>query len=106
LEQSLKISQEIGNKSGEALSLNNISQIYSARGDYETALKYLEQSLKISQEIGDKSVEAKTLFNLAMACLNDKINQPAKAMEYLQEVVEINKFLKDAQLTEALASLA
>ncbi|HHE06008.1 MAG TPA: tetratricopeptide repeat protein, partial [Epsilonproteobacteria bacterium] len=34
LEQSLEIRQEIGDKSGERTTLNNISQIYKARGDY------------------------------------------------------------------------
>src|SRR3954447_18910131 len=39
----------------EGATLNNLSQIYKARGDYETALKYLEQSLQIQREIGDKA---------------------------------------------------
>jgi hypothetical protein len=34
--------QEIGDKSGEGTTLNNISQIYDARGDYDTALSYLQ----------------------------------------------------------------
>jgi tetratricopeptide (TPR) repeat protein len=104
LEQSLKICQEIGDKSQEGATLNNISQIYDARGDHETALKYLEQSLEISQKIGDKSGEAYTLFNLAMTYLNE-LNQPEKAKEYFAEVAEINAFLKDARLSEALHSL-
>ncbi|RMH75366.1 MAG: CHAT domain-containing protein, partial [Calditrichaeota bacterium] len=33
-------------------TLNNISQIYDARGDYEQALNYLRQSLTIQREIG------------------------------------------------------
>ena len=48
LEQSLKIRQQIGDRSGEGTTLNNISQIYDARGDYDKALAYLEQSLKIT----------------------------------------------------------
>ena len=46
--------QEMGDKSGEGTTLNNMATTAHARGDYETALKYLEQSLKICQEIGDK----------------------------------------------------
>ncbi len=56
-EQSLSISQEIGDRVEEGTTLNNISQIYKARGDYDTALKYLEQSLSISQEIGNRAGE-------------------------------------------------
>jgi tetratricopeptide (TPR) repeat protein len=99
-----KTYQEIGDKSGEGTTLNNISQIYDARGDYETALKYLEASLKITQEIGDKSGEAYTMFNLAMSYLQH-FKQPEKAQEYLTEVVKINVYLKDAQLTKALQNL-
>ena len=47
------------------MSLNNISQIYASRGDYETALDYLQKSLRIRQEIGDKSGEGTTLNNIA-----------------------------------------
>ncbi|HRJ54356.1 MAG TPA: tetratricopeptide repeat protein, partial [Candidatus Thiothrix moscowensis] len=59
------IQQEIGDKSGEGTTLNNISQIYSARGDYDTALDFLKKSLAIQQEIGDKSGEGTTLNNMA-----------------------------------------
>jgi len=65
LQQSLAIQQEIGDKSGEGTTLNNISGIYRARGDYETALSYLQQSLVIQQEIGDKSGEGTTLNNIS-----------------------------------------
>jgi tetratricopeptide (TPR) repeat protein len=65
VEQSLAIYREIGNKAGEGVTLNNISQIYDARGDDTTVLKYLEQSLAISQEIGDKEMEGSTLYNIA-----------------------------------------
>ncbi len=66
LQQSLSIAQEIGDKSGEGTTLNNISQIYKARGDYETALTYLQQSLRIRQEIGDKSGLATALHNMGV----------------------------------------
>ncbi|UCE90034.1 MAG: tetratricopeptide repeat protein, partial [Pseudomonadota bacterium] len=57
--------EKIGDKAGEGKTLNNISQIFKARGDYDTALTYLEKSLKISQEIGDKAGEGKTLNNIS-----------------------------------------
>jgi hypothetical protein len=37
LEQSLAIYREVGNRAGEAVTLNNISQIYHAWGRYEEA---------------------------------------------------------------------
>jgi tetratricopeptide (TPR) repeat protein len=52
-------------KAGEGTTLNNISQIYYAQGDYTTALTYLTNSLAIHQEIGDKAGEGTTLNNIA-----------------------------------------
>jgi tetratricopeptide (TPR) repeat protein len=49
----------------EGTTLNNISQIYYAQGDYTTALTYLTNSLAIHQEIGDKAEESTTLNNIA-----------------------------------------
>ena len=102
LEQSLKIQREIGDKAGEGTTLNNISQIYDSWGDYDKALGYLEQSLKIRREIGFPSGLAYTLFNLAMTCFDKRVNQPEKGNQYLAEVLEINKFIQDPQLTKAL----
>lgn len=39
LEQSLKLAQDIGDRKGEGTTLNNISQIYDAKGDYDSALR-------------------------------------------------------------------
>jgi len=66
-----------------------------ARGDYETALKYLEQSLKISQEIGDKSGYATTLHNMAAIALqNENIEKFIQyEMEAYQTALEINNAL-------------
>ncbi|SMN14644.1 High-affnity carbon uptake protein Hat/HatR [uncultured Candidatus Thioglobus sp.] len=66
LETSLAISQEIGDKAGEGVTLNNIATIYQAQGDYTTALTYFTDSLAISQKIGNKAGEGATLNNIAM----------------------------------------
>ena len=63
-EQSLHIRQEIGDRAGEGTTLNNISQIYRAKGNYDKALKYLEQSLVLFREIGDRVYEGRTLNNI------------------------------------------
>src|SRR4051794_7571501 len=52
-------------RNDKGTTLNNLSQISHARGDYETALKYLEQSLQIRREIGDKAGLITTLHNMA-----------------------------------------
>ncbi|MFH0995439.1 MAG: tetratricopeptide repeat protein [Pseudomonadota bacterium] len=65
LEKALNLCKKTGDRSGEGATLNNISQIYDARGDYDTALEYLKQSLVIRREIGDRSGEGTTLNNIS-----------------------------------------
>ena len=56
-------------KEDEGTTLNNLSQIYKARGDYDTALRYLEESLQIRRAIGDKAGMIATLHNMASIAL-------------------------------------
>jgi tetratricopeptide (TPR) repeat protein len=93
LEQSLKIQQEIGDKSGEGTTLNNMATTAHARGDYDTALKYLEQSLKIRQEIGDKSGMIATLHNMGhMAKQTNDVEEAIKLFSAaLSLAIEIKK---------------
>lgn len=98
------IDQEIGNKSGEGATLNNISQIFKARGDYATALTYLEQSLAIQQEIGDKPGLCVTLFNIGH--IHWQNEQPDKAKRLWVAAYRIAKQIGAAQALEALENLA
>ena len=100
-QQSLQISQEIGDKSGEGTTLNNISQIFQARGDYDTALRYLQQSLQIRQEIGDVAGLCATLFNMGhIHAQNNEINEAVSAW------VTVYQLAKPRQLAQALQALA
>ncbi|NQU67365.1 MAG: tetratricopeptide repeat protein, partial [Candidatus Marinimicrobia bacterium] len=65
LDITLILCQDFNDRKNESVTLNNISQVYHARGDYDKALKYMEDSLKICQEIGDKTGEGATLNNIS-----------------------------------------
>ena len=93
LEKSLKISVEIGDKSGEGVTLNNISQIYQARGDLTKALEYLEKSLNIYVEIGDKSGEGATLNNIST--IYKARGDLTKALAYLEKSLKIRVEIGD-----------
>ncbi|MCI5122399.1 MAG: tetratricopeptide repeat protein, partial [Candidatus Electrothrix sp. AUS4] len=100
LKQSLAIQREIGDKSGEGTTLNNISALYHARGDYETALDYLKQSLAIRREIGDVAGLCATLFNMGHIHIQNEEVQEALAcwVQVYQRATKIN-------LAQALAAL-
>ena len=87
LQHALAIEKEIGDKEGEGAVLNNISQIYDARGDYETALKYLEESLQIRKEIGDRAGEGAVLNNIGM--IYKARGDYKTALKYLEESMQI-----------------
>ncbi len=92
-EQSLALCREIGYKAGEGATLNNLSQIYQARGDYATALTYLEQSLTIRREIGDTAGEGATLNNISQ--IYDARGDYATALTYLEQSLAIRREIGD-----------
>ena len=100
----MEISREIGDRKGEGTTLNNISQIHYARGDYETALRYLEQSLEIRREIGDRSGMCATLFN--MGHIHYQNNDQQNAVMHWAKSYRIAKEIGEAQVLSALENLA
>ena len=78
---------------GEGTTLNNLSQIYQAQGDYATALGYLQQSLAIRRAIGDRAGEGATLNNLSQ--IYQAQGDYATALEYLQQALAIGRAIGD-----------
>ncbi|MGB3238112.1 MAG: CHAT domain-containing tetratricopeptide repeat protein, partial [Geitlerinemataceae cyanobacterium] len=64
-EQSLPLRREVGDRAGEAVTLNNIGAVYFALGE-KKALEYYQQSLPLFQAVGDRAGEANTLRNIAL----------------------------------------
>ena len=83
LEKALEICKEGNDRKNEGIIINNISQIYGARGDYEKALEYLQQSLAISKEIGDRMGEGTILNNISS--IYYARGDYEKALEYLEQ---------------------
>ena len=73
--------------------MNNISLIYSAKSDYDTALRYLEQSLAIRQQIGDRSGEGTTLNNISQ--IYDAKGDYDTALRYLERSLAIQQQIGD-----------
>ncbi len=63
-EESLKLFEEIGNRSGVAVSLLQIGIIHHHRGEYDKAMTQYEESLEIEEEIGNRSGAAKSLHGI------------------------------------------
>jgi len=93
LQQSLDIRREVGDRAGEAATLNNISQIYRAWGRYDDALQHLQQSLDIRREVGDRAGEATTLNNISQ--IYDARGQYDDALQHLQQSLDIRREVGD-----------
>lgn len=57
-EQALDKYRQIGNKRGEAVTLNNIGFFNEGNAEYQKAREYYEQALQIFLEMGDRAGEA------------------------------------------------
>lgn len=65
-QQSLKIRQDIGDKSGQAESLLLLGQLYAVTlGQSQAAIGLINQALALSREAGHKGHEATALYRLA-----------------------------------------
>ena len=56
--------REVGDRAGEAATLNNIGLVYHGLGEPQRALEYFGQALPITREVGDRAGEAATLNNI------------------------------------------
>jgi tetratricopeptide (TPR) repeat protein len=101
-EQSLKTSEELGDKSGVASSLHQLGMIQQAQGNYAEAVRLYEQSLKTSEELGDKSGVASSLGQ--MGKLAQAQGRYKEAMSYYLRALALFQALNSpyAQLTARL----
>ncbi|QDL09904.1 transcriptional regulator [Brasilonema octagenarum UFV-E1] len=83
--QSLAIFLEIGDRKGEAISLNNLGNAYNFLGQYQIAIDYHHQSLAIKLEIGDRTREGGSLCNLGNAYRS--LGQYQQAIDYYQQAL-------------------
>jgi len=86
-QRSLKISREIGDRCGEATSLNNLALVYNSLGQYAGAIDFFQQSLEIARDIDNRRGEAASLNNLGL--VYNSLGQYAQAIDFLQQSLEI-----------------
>ena len=85
--------REVGNRAGEAATLNNIGPVYDGLGERQRALDYYGQALPIRREVGDRAGEAATLNNIGgvYAGLGDR----QRALAYYQQALPILREVGD-----------
>jgi CHAT domain-containing protein/tetratricopeptide (TPR) repeat protein len=85
----------VGDRWGEAASLNNIGLIYSSLGEKQKALEHYQQALPVVRALGDRGGEAVTLNNIGM--VYDDLGEKQKALEYYQQALPIERSVGDRE---------
>jgi CHAT domain-containing protein/Tfp pilus assembly protein PilF len=91
--QALPLYRAVGDRSGEAATLNNIGLVYNALGEKPKALEYYNQALPILRAVGNRSVEARTLNNIG--AVYDSLGEKPKALEYYNQALPILRAVGD-----------
>ena len=88
-EQALILYREVGDRAGEAATLNNIGLVYDGLGDRQQALTYYQQALPITREVGNRAGEAVTRYNIAM--IHRTEGDLDRAVDKLERVVDLDR---------------
>jgi CHAT domain-containing protein len=83
----------VGDRSGEAVTLNNIGSLYSDLGEKQKALEYYSQSLPLYRAVGDRSGEATTLNNIGG--VYSELGEQQKALEYYSQSLPLFRAVGD-----------
>jgi len=78
LQKALALTRELGERSWEAITFNNIGRVYQSQGQYSQALQSYQQALVINKEMGDLVQLGKTYSNIGY--LFDIQNKPDLAI--------------------------
>ena len=89
----LKQAEEIGDKVGMGISLNNIGNVHQFQGDYDKALDNYGRSLAIREELGDKSGMVYSLNNIGIVHYNK--GDYEKALDYYNRSLAIQEEIGD-----------
>ncbi|QLE39137.1 tetratricopeptide repeat protein [Nostoc sp. C052] len=98
-EQSLAITEQIGDVQLKATTLNSLGLLKADRGEIEEAIALYEQSLAITKQIGDVQGQAETLHNLGQVKAN--IGEIEEAIALYEQSLAISEQIGDVQLKAA-----
>ncbi|MEG4391340.1 tetratricopeptide repeat protein [Microcoleus sp. BROC3] len=92
-EEALKLFRAVGDRGGEATTLNNIGLVYSELGEKQKALEYYSQSLPLFRAVGDRGGEATTLNNIGL--VYSELGEKQKALEYYSQSLPLSRATDD-----------
>src|SRR6266508_203085 len=91
--EALGLSRKAGDRSREAVTLNNIGEIYWSLGDMQKALEKFNEALPLRREVGDRRGEAVTLHNIG--AVHRSLGEMQKALEKFNEALLLRRGVGD-----------
>jgi tetratricopeptide (TPR) repeat protein len=79
VEAALTLAREAGDRSLEAVALNNLSALVAATVDRARALQFLDQAVAINRNAGNKELESISLSNIGFHLIDQGDSPPAQA---------------------------
>ncbi|MBW4626083.1 MAG: tetratricopeptide repeat protein [Brasilonema octagenarum HA4186-MV1] len=101
-QQSLEISERIGNVGGKGAILNNMAQVIAQQGDISEAIALWQQSLEISERIGNVGGKGAILNNMAQVIAQQ--GDISEAIALWQQSLEIKEHIGDVGAKAATLS--
>ena len=92
-EEALQLCRDIGNRSGEAMALNNLGLVYYSLGEKQKALDFFTQALPLLRAVGDRGEEAITLINLG--AVYDSVGEKQKALDFYTQALPLLRAVGD-----------
>jgi tetratricopeptide (TPR) repeat protein len=88
-EDVLEHQRKVGDRTGEATTLNKIGMHYNALGQFDEALNFFNDALLIRHEIGERSDEAATLNNIGSVYRG--LDKPQEALRFYNKSLAISR---------------
>jgi CHAT domain-containing protein/Tfp pilus assembly protein PilF len=98
--KALPISREVGDRSGEATTLNNIGAAYRSLGEIQKALEKYNEALSIFQAVGDRRSEANMLNNIGS--IYSLMGEIQKALDKHNKALFINQTVGERSLEASI----
>jgi CHAT domain-containing protein len=83
----------VGDREGEAGTLNNIGKVYDSLGEKQEALKYYNQALALLRAVGDRGGEATALNNIGKVYYS--LGEKQEALKYYNQALPLRRAVGD-----------
>jgi len=96
-EESLKLENEVGDKSAQANAFGEVARHYSNADEPEKAVEYYKRALDMFTELGDKAGQARILHWLGGRSINERNANIEAGISYYQRALDLFTEIGDKQ---------